>query len=112
MSLLSAKGLSKHYGGLKAVDEVDFELQKGEVRAIIGPNGAGKTTLVSLLCGRLEVTAGTITFEDHDITLTPAYQRARRGIADAGRPARRRGAGCFGAAPGPGNRAPARDGKP
>jgi len=81
VSLLSAKGLSKHYGGLKAVDEVDFELQKGEVRAIIGPNGAGKTTLVSLLCGRLEVTAGTITFEDHDITLTPAYQRARRGIA-------------------------------
>jgi branched-chain amino acid transport system ATP-binding protein len=81
LSLLSARGLSKHYGGLKAVDDVDFDLQKGEVRAIIGPNGAGKTTFVSLLCGRLEATTGTITFENVEITSMPAFQRARRGIA-------------------------------
>ncbi len=81
MTLLKTGNLCKYFGGLKAVDGVDFELQAGEVRAIIGPNGAGKTTFVSLLCGRLEVTSGQIEFERTDITRLPAYQRVRRGIA-------------------------------
>ncbi|MGI9318038.1 MAG: ABC transporter ATP-binding protein [bacterium] len=81
MTLLSARRLSKYFGGLRAVDEVDFDLESGEIRAIIGPNGAGKTTFVSMLCGRLEASDGKITFEDQDITALPAFQRARRGIA-------------------------------
>ena len=81
MSLLSAHQLCKHFGGLKAIDEVDFELQPGEIRAVIGPNGAGKTTLVSLLCGRLDPTSGRIRFQQQDITALPAYRRVRRGIA-------------------------------
>ncbi|MDX8464050.1 ATP-binding cassette domain-containing protein, partial [Mesorhizobium humile] len=47
MPLLTTKGLSRHFGGLRAVDGVDFALMPGEIRAIIGPNGAGKTTFVS-----------------------------------------------------------------
>ena len=53
----------------------------GEIRAIIGPNGAGKTTFVSLMCGRVEPTAGMIVFDGSDITDMPPHQRVRRGIA-------------------------------
>src|SRR5690606_35559197 len=52
--LLTTKGLSRDFGGLRAVDSVDFSLMPGEIRAIIGPNGAGKTTFVSLVFGRIE----------------------------------------------------------
>ena len=58
--LLSTHGLSRHFGGLRAVDDVSLELGQGEIRAVIGPNGAGKTTLVSLMCGRLRPSAGLI----------------------------------------------------
>ena len=51
-------GLSRNFGGLKAVDKVDFTLMPGEIRALIGPNGAGKTTFVSLICGRLAAVVG------------------------------------------------------
>lgn len=81
MTLLSAAGLTRHFGGLKAVDNVDFDLHKGEVHALIGPNGAGKTTFVSLLCGRLPAQAGTIRFAGDDITRLPAHARVMRGIA-------------------------------
>ncbi len=81
MSFLSAKNLSKSFGGLQAVHDVDFELEQGEVRAIIGPNGAGKTTFVNLLSGRIEASEGTITFRRQDITNLPIHQRVRRGIA-------------------------------
>jgi branched-chain amino acid transport system ATP-binding protein len=81
ITLLSTKGLSRHFGGLKAVDDVDFEIAKGEIRAVIGPNGAGKTTFVSLLCGRIAPTAGTVTFMGADITAEPAFRRVRLGIA-------------------------------
>ena len=79
--LLTTKGLSRHFGGLRAVDGVDFSLYPGEIRAVIGPNGAGKTTFVSLVCGRYEPSAGTITFDGEDITKMPAHLRVRRGIA-------------------------------
>jgi len=52
IELLSTHGLTRHYGGLVAVDAVNFNLNQGRIHAIIGPNGAGKTTLVSLICGR------------------------------------------------------------
>jgi branched-chain amino acid transport system ATP-binding protein len=79
--LLTTRGLSRFYGGLKAVDGVDFAVMPGEIRAIIGPNGAGKTTFVSLVCGRIEPSAGMIVFDGQDITDMPPHQRVRRGIA-------------------------------
>jgi branched-chain amino acid transport system ATP-binding protein len=79
--LLITRNLSRSFGGLKAVDMVDFSIDPGEVRAIIGPNGAGKTTFVSLIAGRLEPTAGAIGFDGHDITHLPAHKRVRLGIA-------------------------------
>ena len=79
--LLSARRLSKSFGGVRAVCEVDFDLQRGEIRALIGPNGAGKTTFVSLLCGRIRANAGTVEFCGHDITALPVHRRVRRGIA-------------------------------
>jgi len=79
--LLTTQALKKNYGGLRAVDGVDFSLLPGEIRAIIGPNGAGKTTFVSLVCGRVMPSSGTIVFDGNDITDLPAHQRVRRGIA-------------------------------
>lgn len=79
--ILSTSGLKRHFGGLKAVDGIDFTLNAGEIRAIIGPNGAGKTTFVSLLSGRTSVTEGRIMFEGQDITGVPAFKRVRLGIA-------------------------------
>ncbi len=79
--ILEARGLTRHFGGLKAVDRVDFDLAAGEIHALIGPNGAGKTTFVNLLSGRIEAGAGRILFEGRDITRLPAHARVRRGIA-------------------------------
>jgi branched-chain amino acid transport system ATP-binding protein len=79
--LVSTKGLSRNFGGLRAVDGVDFTLMPGEVRALIGPNGAGKTTFVGLVCGRLSPSSGAIAFEGRDVTDTPAHRRVRLGIA-------------------------------
>lgn len=79
--ILTTTGIKRHFGGLKAVDGVDFSLSAGEIRAIIGPNGAGKTTFVSLLSGRLSPSEGRITFRGQDITREPAYRRVRLGIA-------------------------------
>jgi len=79
--ILSARALTRHFGGLKAVDGMDFDLAQGEIHALIGPNGAGKTTFVSLLSGRVPVQSGSITFNGLDITDLPAHARVARGIA-------------------------------
>ena len=63
------------------MSDVDFTLEKGEVRAVIGPNGAGKTTFVSLISGRIAPSSGTILFEGEDVTALPAFKRVKRGIA-------------------------------
>ncbi|MEO1137951.1 MAG: ABC transporter ATP-binding protein [Pseudomonadota bacterium] len=81
MTLLSTVGLSKSFDGLLAVTNVDFELPKGEIRALIGPNGAGKTTLVGMICGRISPTAGSVHFDGNDITHLPAHARIMRGMA-------------------------------
>jgi len=81
MSLLSTKGLSKSFAGLRAVHNVNFTLPKGEIRALIGPNGAGKTTFVSLLCGRIEASAGTVEFDGADVSKLPAHKRIQLGMA-------------------------------
>ena len=67
--LLETRGLSRSFGGLKAVSGVDFTLKPGEVRAIIGPNGAGKTTFASLISGRITPDDGSIHLAGEDITL-------------------------------------------
>ena len=79
--LLETRGLTRVFGGLRAVDTVDFSMAEGEVRAIIGPNGAGKTTFASLVAGRIAPSDGEISFNGEDITDLPAHARVRRGIA-------------------------------
>ena len=79
--ILQATGLARAFGGLRAVDGVDFDLRAGEIQALIGPNGAGKTTFVSLLSGRIAPDAGVITLEGRDITPLPAHARVRLGVA-------------------------------
>jgi branched-chain amino acid transport system ATP-binding protein len=79
--VLQARGLVRHFGGLRAVDGVDLDLAAGEIHALIGPNGAGKTTLVGLLSGRVAAQAGTIRLLGEEITALPAHARVRRGIA-------------------------------
>jgi branched-chain amino acid transport system ATP-binding protein len=79
--LIQTNDLTLHFGGLKAVDGVDFNLQPGEIHALIGPNGAGKTTFVSLLSGRRKPQSGTIRLAGEDITQLPAHARVRKGIA-------------------------------
>jgi len=81
MSLLSTKSLSKNYAGLQAVNNVNFELPEGQVRALIGPNGAGKTTFVGMLSGRIESSQGTVFFDGNDITGIPAHKRMSLGMA-------------------------------
>src|SRR5262249_40996162 len=80
MTLLTTIGLSRHFGGVRAVDAVDFSLAGGEIRAVIGPNGAGKTTLVSMICGRVPVSDGRILFEGADITRMKPWRRVEHGI--------------------------------
>jgi branched-chain amino acid transport system ATP-binding protein len=79
--LIETRGLTLHFGGLKAVDGVDFTLHRGEIHALIGPNGAGKTTFVSLLSGRRLPQSGAILLDGEDITRLPAHARVRKGIA-------------------------------
>ncbi len=81
MTILSTRGLSKSFAGLKAVQNVNFDLPKGQIRALIGPNGAGKTTFVGLLCGRIEPSQGSVTFDGQDISHLPAHKRINLGIA-------------------------------
>jgi len=81
MSLLSTKALSKNYAGLQAVNNVDFELPEGQVRALIGPNGAGKTTFVGMLSGRIESSHGRVYFDGNDITGLAAHKRMCLGMA-------------------------------
>ncbi|MCG6904947.1 MAG: ABC transporter ATP-binding protein [Rhodobacter sp.] len=81
MTLLSTRGISKSFAGLRAVHDVDFDLPAGEVRALIGPNGAGKTTFVGMLCGRIAPGAGRVMFDGQDISGLPAHRRIRLGMA-------------------------------
>jgi len=78
--LLSLSGLTKRFGGLVAVNNVTFDMNKGDLISIIGPNGAGKTTMFNLVTGQLGVTGGTVVFKGHDITAEPPEARARRGF--------------------------------
>lgn len=81
MSMLEVREVSHRFGGLKAVDGADFEIERGEIVGLIGPNGAGKTTMFNLISGALDVQRGTITFKGEDITRLRPDQISRRGLA-------------------------------
>jgi branched-chain amino acid transport system ATP-binding protein len=81
MSLvLETENLTKRFGGLTAVNGVNFQLQEGELKAVIGPNGAGKTTFFNLLTGALPPTEGSITLNGREITNLEPYEIARLGV--------------------------------
>jgi ABC-type branched-subunit amino acid transport system ATPase component/ABC-type branched-subunit amino acid transport system permease subunit len=81
--LLVVEGLSRSFGGLRAVQDVDLVVHAGDRHAIIGPNGAGKSTLFNLITGRLKPSAGRVTFGGRDITGRPPHVIARAGIGRA-----------------------------
>src|SRR5512132_4290774 len=78
---LSLAGLSKEFGGLRALDGVSLDVGPGERRAIIGPNGAGKTTLFSLISGETRPTGGRISLFGRDVTRLAPHRRAALGLA-------------------------------
>ena len=80
-SILRVSGLSRHFGGLRAVDKVDLEIGKGDIVGLIGPNGAGKTTFVDVLTGSQMPTEGRIEYRGTDITRLSAHERSRMGLA-------------------------------
>ena len=81
MSLFEADGLSISFGGVRAVREVSFAIEPGEVFSIIGPNGAGKTTVFNLISRFYDADEGAMTFEGQDITSVPTHRIAALGIA-------------------------------
>lgn len=81
MNLLRVEGLGKKFGGLNAVEDLNFDIQPGVVYSIIGPNGAGKTTLLNLLSGVYQPSVGRIFLEEHDLTGRAPYEFASHGIA-------------------------------
>jgi len=78
--VLEARGISKHFGGVKAVNDVSLKVLPGEIVSLIGPNGAGKTTTFNLVSGVLPPTSGQILFEGRDVTGLKSHEFARLGI--------------------------------
>ena len=78
--VLSITGLSKSYGGLQVLSDIDLEVKSGELHALIGSNGAGKTTLFDIVCGFTKPSRGSIRFLGREITSSPAFAYARLGI--------------------------------
>ena len=79
--LLRTEGLSKHFGGLAAVSDVDLVVHRGEIHCLIGPNGAGKSTLFKLVVGMHAPSAGKVSLDGHDVTAQRPYQRVKRGMS-------------------------------
>jgi branched-chain amino acid transport system ATP-binding protein len=78
--LLELKGLSKHFGGVAAVDKLDFGVRRGEIVGLIGPNGAGKTTVFNLVSGVLKPSDGRVIFHGEDVTSLRPNEIAKRGL--------------------------------
>lgn len=81
MAILKVEKICKAFGGLRAVNNLDFEVNDGEIVGIIGPNGSGKTTSLNLFTGFLKPNSGKITFRDDDITGMARYKVCQKGIA-------------------------------
>lgn len=80
-AILRGVGVTKRYGGLTAVDQLDFEVEKGDIFAVIGPNGSGKTTLINLISGMTRLSAGEIWFGEIPLHKRKAHEIARLGLA-------------------------------
>ncbi|RJR36122.1 MAG: ABC transporter ATP-binding protein [Deltaproteobacteria bacterium] len=81
MELLTVNHLTKHFGGVKAVDGVSFAVEPGEIIGLIGPNGAGKTTCFNLISGLIPPTGGEVSLQGESLGTLAPYYRARRGLA-------------------------------
>lgn len=81
MAILEVKGLSKHFGGLRAVDSVDISIDQGDIFGLIGPNGSGKTTFFNLVTGFLQPTTGQVLYKGELISKLKPHQVSQRGMA-------------------------------
>ena len=81
MALLELKAVSRHFGGVRAVDALSLEVREGEIFGLIGPNGSGKSTTVNLVTGLFPLTAGSIHFGGADFGTLPTHLRLGRGVA-------------------------------
>ena len=81
MAILTTEGLTKNFGGLRAVDSVSLGFEEGRLTSVIGPNGAGKTTFFNLLTGLIKPDSGRIIFKGEDITKFPIHEIIRKGIS-------------------------------
>ena len=79
--MLELKALSKNFGGVQAVSELNLTVKEGRIIGLIGPNGSGKSTTVNLVCGLFPVSGGQVLFNDQDITALPTHRRLNQGIA-------------------------------
>ena len=79
-NILEIKNLSKYFGGLAAVSDCSLKVKKGTITGIIGPNGSGKTTLFNLIAGNLKCSAGSVMFNNENITDVPAYELFSKGL--------------------------------
>ena len=79
--MLELKGLTKHFGGVRAVDNVDLTVAQGDILGLIGPNGSGKSTIVNLICGLFTPTDGRVFLRGTDISNLPPHARVALGIA-------------------------------
>ena len=80
MTFFEASGLTKHFGGVEALNDVDLTIEEEEMVGLVGPNGAGKTTFFNCVTGFLEPTGGTVLFRDEDVTGVKPYETARKGM--------------------------------
>lgn len=78
--MLELEALSKHFGGLRALDELRLTVREGEILGVIGPNGSGKSTMVNLVSGLLPVTSGRVVLRGKDLTRAPAHVRVEQGV--------------------------------
>jgi len=81
MRILEGYGVTRHFGGLAAISNVDFHVEQGEIVGLIGPNGAGKTTLFNLISAALNLSSGVIKFKGEKISGLKAHQICRTGVA-------------------------------
>ena len=79
-AILTVSGVNKSFGGLKALNDVNLQVEEGTIHAIIGPNGAGKSTLFNLIAGNITADSGRIEFDGDDVTSVPTMKRTKAGI--------------------------------
>ena len=79
--MLKIENIGKNFGGVKAVDDLTFRVDKGEIVGLIGPNGSGKSTTINLICGVFPVDLGSISVDDQNISKLPTHERVASGIS-------------------------------